>query len=167
MSISLTYIVLGLVEGLSEFVPVSSSGHLIVAHQLLGATGAGALSVDAVLQFGAVLAVIVYFFKDLLELLYALLYKITGRPVKAEDERLLWALIVGTIPAVILGLLLEHTMDTIFRNTHLVAWALIGGSLVMFAAEKVSHQNLLQKGIERISLGKGFLIGLFQSVALI
>ena len=185
----IVFSLLGLVEGLTEFVPISSSGHLIVAHELLGATGPDALAVDAVLQFGAVLAVIVYFFKDLVSLAYALLCTVTGKPVKPEEQRLLWALIVGTIPAVVLGLLLEKSMETIFRNTHLVAYALITGSLIMlgaevaprlllgvrdfFAKKSLSPQSadlrspLEESSLAPLSISKGFGIGLFQALALV
>ena len=159
--------ILGLVEGITEFLPISSSGHLIVARELLGATGGNSLAIDAVLQCGTILAVVVYFFKDLLNLAYTALRRVMGRPVRAEDERLLIALIIGTVPAVILGLFLEKTMDTVFRNTHLVAYALILGSLVFLCAEYISKQNRMHQGVEKVGIIKAFVIGLFQTVALV
>jgi undecaprenyl-diphosphatase len=159
--------ILGLVEGLTEFVPVSSSGHLIVAHQILSATGADALSIDAILQLAAVVALVAYFWKDLISLLYTLLYLVTGRPVKPEDRRLLFALIVGTVPGVILGLFLEKTMDTIFRNTHLVAYALIAGSVVMAYAERSTTAHSMPRGLNTVGLWNGLAIGLWQALALI
>lgn len=159
--------ILGLVEGVTEFLPISSSGHLIVARELLGATGGNGLAVDAVLQFGTILAVVVYFFKDLLNLAYTALYRVLGKSVRKEDEKLLIALIIGTIPAVILGLLLEKTMDTVFRNTHLVAYALIAGSFIFICAEYVARRLKEYKGVETVGSLKAFLIGLFQSIALI
>jgi undecaprenyl-diphosphatase len=74
--------------------------------------------------------------------------------------------VIGTIPGVILGIFLEKTMDTLFRNTHLVAYALIAGSVLMVFAERFSRHTR-QRGIEKITLGKGFAIGLFQTLALI
>lgn len=167
MNSFLTFGILGLVEGLTEFVPVSSSGHLIVARQLLGATAGDALGVDAVLQLAALLALIVYFFNDLLDLAYTLLYKLTGRPVRKESERLLWALIIGTVPAVILGLLLESTMEGVFRNTHLVAYALIAGSAVMFFAEYYAKRFAAHAGMEGVTVGKGIFVGFAQALALV
>jgi undecaprenyl-diphosphatase len=163
----LIFSILGLVEGITEFLPISSSGHLIVARELLGATNANGLAVDAVLQFGTILAVVVYFFKDLLNLAYTALYRVLGKPVRKEDERLLVALIIGTVPAVILGFLLEKTMDTIFRNTHLVAYALIFGSLIFIFAEYLSRRGKKYGGVESVDFFKAFVIGLFQTIALV
>lgn len=163
----LVFSILGLVEGLTEFVPISSSGHLIVARELLGAASANALAVDALLQFGAILAVIVYFFKDLLNLAYTALYRLTGRPVKKEDGQLLIALIVGTIPGVVFGLMLEKTMDTLFRNSHLVAYALIVGSAMFVLAEYIAKKKGTRRGIESVDAVKGLLIGLYQALALV
>src|SRR5262245_55402611 len=95
-------IILGVVQGLTEFIPVSSSGHLIIARDILGLTGTDSLSVDAVFQLATILAVGVYFFRDLLNVL--------------KDKVMLWAIVLGTIPAVVLGLLLEKDMETIFRS---------------------------------------------------
>ncbi|MES2014509.1 MAG: undecaprenyl-diphosphatase UppP [Patescibacteria group bacterium] len=159
--------ILGLVEGITEFLPISSSGHLIVVRELFGATGGNSLAVDAVLQFGTILAVVVYFFKDLLNLAYTALYRITGRPVRKEDERLLVAMIIGTIPAFIFGLLLEHAMDTIFRNTHLVAYALIAGSAIFILADVVSKKKNSALGVESVGVWKALSIGFFQALALV
>ncbi|TAK59028.1 undecaprenyl-diphosphatase UppP [Patescibacteria group bacterium] len=159
--------ILGLVEGITEFLPISSSGHLIIARELLGATGTNSLAVDSVLQLGTILAVVVYFSKDLLTLAHTALKKVMGKPVAVEDGRLLLALIVGTVPAVILGILLESTMDTVFRNTHLVAYALIAGSAVFLLAEYISKRYRTQTGMEAVGFWKAILIGLFQALALI
>lgn len=158
------YGILGLVEGLTEFLPISSTGHLIVAHQLLGVTQDG-LAVDAVLQLATGLAVIIYFWNDLLSLLYAFLYKITGRPYKGEDWRLALAVIVGTIPAVVLGLALEKLMETTFRDPHLVAYTAIAGALVMLVAEYARRAG--GAGEHSVSVKKGLVIGLFQCLALV
>jgi len=162
----LSYAVLGLVQGLTEFLPVSSSGHLVLAHELLGVTELG-LSVDAVLQLATALAIIVYFWKDLLRFLYAVLNRLTGRPYNEDDLRLAISLIVGTIPALILGLLLEDLMETTFRDPSLVAYALIAGSAVILGAELISKRYKEQKQLSGMSLSKGFMIGIFQSLALI
>lgn len=162
----LSYSVLGLIQGLTEFLPVSSSGHLVVAHDLLGLTESG-LAVDAVLQLATALAIVVYFRKDLLKLLSALLSKLSGRPHKAEDVRLVLALALGTIPAFIFGLLLEDVMETAFRSPQLVAYALIAGSVVMLLAELVAKRFTAQQSVTEISWRSGLLIGFFQSLALI
>ena len=161
-----SYTILGLVEGVTEFLPVSSSGHLILAREILGVTANG-LAVDAVLQLATVLAILVYFWKDILNLFYTALYLILRKPVRKEDAALLGALIIGTIPGVILGLLLEREMETVFRNSHLVAYALIAGSVLLLAAEYASKRIGKNLSIVGVGVWQGLIVGLFQSLALV
>ncbi len=140
-------IILGLVQGLTEFIPISSSGHLILARSLLGLGDDNGLAFDAVLQLATVLAVIVYFAKDLWSFL--------------RDKNLVISLILGTVPAIIFGLALESKMETIFRDAHLVAWMLLVGALLMYMAERVAKES------EVLTPKRGFIIGLFQSLALV
>ena len=154
-------IILGIVEGLTEFLPVSSSGHLIIARDLLGLLVPNGLAVDAVLQLATVFAVGVYFFRDLLGIAYTALYKMLGRPVSDKDSTLLYAVLLGTIPGVLFGLLLEKTMDTVFRSMFLVGVTLVLGSILFIVAEKYAKKN------QTLTAKRGFLIGLFQSLALV
>lgn len=153
-------IILGFVEGLTEFIPVSSSGHLIIAHHFLG-TNTNDLAVDAILQLATILAVGVYFRKDLWNVFLNFLKLISRKEIDSGEKTLPTALIVGTIPAVILGLLLEKYIGTVFRSTHLVALALIGGSILMYIAEKTYRES------QSLSISSGFKIGLYQCLALI
>lgn len=139
--------ILGFVEGATEFIPISSSGHLIIFRQILGANNFNSLAFDAVLQLSAALALFVYFWKDVLSL--------------KENKTLLYTILVGTIPAIIFGLLLENWMGTIFRNTELVALTLILGSVLFWYAEKVAKQDKV------VTLGRGIIIGFFQCLALV
>jgi undecaprenyl-diphosphatase len=150
----LNAIILGSVQGLTEFIPISSSGHLILAREILGITpNINDLGFDAILQLATTLAVLIYFFKDFISL-----WK--NRKDKKEKV-LLWAIIVGTIPAVVLGLLLEDYMETVFRHSGIIIWTLIGGAAIMYLAEILSKQN------KELSARNGFIIGIFQSLALI
>lgn len=166
MNETVSYAILGLVQGLTEFLPVSSSGHLVVMRDLLSVFENG-LAVDAVFQLATLFAVIVYFWRDLLNLLYTALYKITGRAVRAEDEHLLVALLVGTVPAFILGLLLENAMETVFRSPYLVAYALLVGSLIMLAAEYASVKFAAKKELGATTWKDGLIVGVFQALALV
>jgi undecaprenyl-diphosphatase len=166
MNETLSYAILGLVQGLTEFLPVSSSGHLVVMRDLLSVLENG-LAVDAVLQLATVLAVIVYFWKDILNLAYTALYKLTGRAVRREDERLLVALIVGTIPAFVIGLFLEDIMATAFRSPYLVAYTLLIGSIVMLGAEYASEKIEKNKEIGNLTWKDGLIVGFFQALALV
>ena len=118
-------IILGIVQGFTEFLPISSSGHLILVREVLGLqTGLG-LSFDAVLQLATSLAVLAYFRADFVRLFWASVRWLRKKTIEQKDKVLLLALIIGTIPAVTVGLLLEGYMETTFRNAELVAWALI------------------------------------------
>lgn len=152
-------IILGIVQGLTEFLPISSSGHLILFRDILNLNVEYGLSYDAVLQLATTLAILTYFRKDIYKLFIDFLKLISVREV--GDRIMLIAVIVGTIPAIILGLLLEEYMDTIFRSSNVVALTLFLGGLLMLLAEKVAKQT------EKISVKKGLVIGLFQSLALI
>ncbi len=138
---------LGLVQGLTEFVPISSSGHLIILRDFFDIDGVNALAFDAVLQLATVLAVFVYFFRDLI--------------VIHKNKVMLYAVALGTIPAVVSGLFLEGYMETIFRSSALVAFMLICGSVLMYIADKRPLQN------RELTVRSGFIVGLYQCLALI
>jgi undecaprenyl-diphosphatase len=154
-------VILGVVQGLTEFIPVSSSGHLILAREILGMNLEYSLAFDAVLQLATTFAVLVYFRKDIFNLAKNFLKFISGKFVEAKELILLKAVVIGTIPAVVIGFLLEDKMDTIFRSSFLVAMTLIVGGLIMFFAERFAKQNL------DLNVKRGIGIGFFQALALI
>tara|TARA_B100000745_G_C20154816_1_gene395724 strand:+ start:7811 stop:8620 length:810 start_codon:yes stop_codon:yes gene_type:complete len=160
-----TAIILGLIQGITEFLPISSTGHLVLVQEFLGVSDIYGLSFDAILHLATALAVGIYFFKDFLKIAYAFLYRITGRPVVKEDETMLLLLIIGTIPAAALGFYLEDYMDTIFRNPVLVAWTLILGALIFLLAEWVGKRYQEQENIP--TKMRALWIGFFQALALI
>ncbi|MFA5935381.1 MAG: undecaprenyl-diphosphatase UppP [Patescibacteria group bacterium] len=141
-------LLLGTVQGLTEFLPVSSSGHLILMRELLGLNTSGGLAFDAILQLGTILAVFVYFRRDIWNL--------------PKQRALLGAIVVGTIPALVLGLLLEDMMETTFRSPLLVAGSLVVGSLLFVLAER-----LAKRLHSRVTVQDGLWIGLFQTLALV
>jgi undecaprenyl-diphosphatase len=157
-------LLLGTVQGLTEFLPVSSSGHLILMRELLGVNTSGGLAFDAILQLGTILAVLVYFRTDLWRILNnarSLLFA-KGRGVQAHDRSLILAIFIGTIPAILAGLLLEDLMDHAFRNPLLVALSLLLGSSVFMLAERLGRQTH-----DHISVKDGLWIGIFQCLALV
>lgn len=156
-------IFLGLLQGLTEFLPVSSTGHLVLLHEFFGA-GENDMAFDAVLQLATVLAVIIYFRRDLFTLGNALLRKLSRLPVNEKEITLAYALMIGTLPAIALGLLLESYMETVFRNPLLVAGVLVAGSILFIFAEWHYQSH---KREEKITVGKGLMIGFFQCLALI
>jgi undecaprenyl-diphosphatase len=153
----------GLLQGLTEFLPVSSTGHLVLLHELFGANSSD-LAFDAVLQLATVLAVIIYFRRDLMMLINAMTRRLSRLPVNEKDIALAYALMIGTVPAVLAGLLLESYMETIFRRPLLVGAVLVLGSL-LFAFAEWHYQN--HKREEKITIRKGLTIGLFQCLALV
>ena len=157
----LVAMILGFIEGATEFLPVSSSGHLIIARQIFGINTAGGLSFDAVLQLATSLALLVYFWRDIWNLAISFFDWIRGREVSDGQKTLIKVIILGTIPAVIFGLLLEKKMDTVFRNIHLVALTLILGSILFWIAERFAKQNKV------LNLGRGIAVGFFQCLALV
>lgn len=161
----LSFIALGIVQGLTEFLPVSSTGHLILVRELFGVSPERGLAIDAVLQLATALAVILYFARDYLRLLKVALFKSMGRMVEKSDWALVLALIVGTVPAVIIGLLLEDTMATVFRSAELVAYTLVGGSVVMLLSELLLSKR--KEHVHEISVKTGLVVGMFQALALI
>ena len=172
-------IILGATQGFTEFLPVSSSGHLIIARKIFSLPLQGSLTFDAILQCATVLAVVLYFAKDLWNIALSVIRYITGKVISRTEKVYIWAIALGTIPAIIFGLLLESAMDSVFRNVDLVAGALLGGSMLMWYAQKqsvVDSRKLIgdtdsPKGPleenQALTVKKGIAIGFFQSLALI
>lgn len=157
-------IVLGFVQGITEFLPISSSGHLILIRTVFGVNDAQGLAFDAVLQLASVAAVFVYFFPDVWLLTQTALRKLGRLPVNKREETLLYALLIGTIPALVVGLFLESFMESAFRSPLLVAFVLIAGSVFFMFAEYM-YQN--RPRTNEITILNGLKIGLFQVLALI
>jgi undecaprenyl-diphosphatase len=174
-------VVLAIVQGLAEFIPISSSGHLIIVRRLLGwneLSPAHELSFDVALHFGTLLSVLFYFRRTWLQIVRAALGGTVVRfseagssdanlsPEEQREERmLLWFLAIGTIPGAVAGKLLEHSAEDYFReHIFLIAGALIVVALLMWLGEKVGS---LQKPLTRISLVDSLVIGIAQAFALI
>lgn len=155
------FITLGVVQGLTEFIPVSSTGHLILARSVLGISTEHGLAVDAVLHLATALAVLVYFRKDIARLVRTFFVFFTGGVVAREDKILMFALMIGSIPAVIGGLFFKDYIEHVLRDPAFVAYGLIAGSALFFIAERFAKQT------KELSVSSGFVIGFFQALALI
>ncbi|HET9407122.1 MAG TPA: undecaprenyl-diphosphatase UppP [Candidatus Sulfotelmatobacter sp.] len=174
-------IVLALVQGIAEFLPISSSAHLIIVRRLLGwneLSPAHELSFDVALHFGTLLSVIFYFRRTWFQIVRAALggkvvrfsesssadTNLTAEEQK-EERMLLWFLAIATIPGAIAGKLLEHSAEDYFReHIFLIATALIVVALLMWLGEKVGQ---LQKPLTRISFVDSLIVGVAQAFALI
>lgn len=157
-------VVLGFVQGITEFLPVSSTGHLVLLHTVFGVEDVSSLAFDAVLHLATALAVIVYFYEELFVLVQTVLRKLGRLPVNQKDYLIVKAIAVGTIPAVVAGFFLESYMDSVFRNPILVAVVLILGSCFFMYAEYVYDNNFHTTELDAKT---GFKVGLFQMLALI
>jgi undecaprenyl-diphosphatase len=154
-------IILGVIQGVTEFLPVSSSGHLIIARAFLGEASPDDLAIDAILQLATTLAIVVYFFRDFLNIATSFLNKKNESSENMKSRKLGKVILIATVPAVFFGLLLEDSMETIFRSTTLVALSLMAGSVLMVIAEK------MYSGKSSLSMKNGFVVGLFQTLALV
>ncbi len=174
-------VVLAIIQGLAEFIPVSSSGHLIIVRRLLGwneLSPAHELTFDVALHFGTLLSVLFYFRRTWFQIVRAALggkvvrFSEAGSsdanltPEEQKDERmLLWFLAIATIPGAIAGKLLEHSAEDYFReHIVLIAGALIVVALLMWLGERISK---LEKPLTRISFADALLVGIAQAFALI
>lgn len=157
-------IVLGLVQGITEFLPISSTAHLRIVPALLGWPDPGA-AYSAVIQLGTVAAVILYFAKDLARIVKAFVAGlIAKKPFETPDARLAWCVGLGTIPIGIAGLLLKKTIETTFRSLYVIAASLIVLAIVLFIVERIAKQ---QRKLDQVTLKDGVIVGLWQAVALI
>jgi undecaprenyl-diphosphatase len=157
-------IVLGIVQGLTEFLPISSTGHLRIVPAFLGWEDPGA-AFTAVTQLGTMAAVLLYFREDLVRIARAWWRSVFDRPLRRElDARLGWYIVLGTIPIGIFGVLFKDQIETGARDLYLIGIALIVLGLVLLVAEKVGTR---ERSIEQIRTKDGFAIGLAQALALI
>lgn len=159
----LQVVVLSIVQGLTEFLPVSSSGHLRIVSQLFWGQDAGA-SFTAVIQLGTEAAVLVFFAKDIWRILTAWFAGLFNPQKRGLDYRMGWMVIVGTIPVGVAGLLLKDLIRENFRNLWITATVLILFSLVFIVAERVGTKK---RGFEELTMRDAIVMGLWQCLALI
>jgi undecaprenyl-diphosphatase len=159
----LQVVVLSVVQGLTEFLPVSSSGHLAIVSQLFFADDAGA-SITAVSQLGTELAVLIYFARDIGRIVTAWFGGLRDASRRTSDYWLGWWVIIGTIPIGAAGLIFKHYIRDDVRNLWVIATALIVFSAVIAAAEYFGKQT---RPIEQFTWKDSILIGLSQCLALV
>lgn len=159
-------LVMGIVQGLTEFLPISSSGHLIIVPYLLGwkADFLVSLGFSVALHAGTLGALLVYFREDWLRLIPAGLAAIRDRSFRGDaDRRLAWLLVMSTIPAAILGALLNDPIENAVRQAGLVAILLVVGGVILWLADRWTSAGTT---IERMSMRTALGIGLAQALAL-
>jgi undecaprenyl-diphosphatase len=162
-------LVLALVQGITEFLPISSSGHLILVPALTGWPDQG-LSIDVAAHVGTLLAVLVYFWRDVGRMIAGLARLAVPGARSADGRRLdggarlALHIIVATIPAVIVGGLVQHYLGDVLRSVKVVAWTMIGFAVVLFLADRYGATI---RRVEQMTLGQAFLIGCAQTLAFV
>lgn len=156
--------ILGIVQGITEFLPVSSSGHLVLARELLGVDQAAMLLFDLVLHGGTLLAVVVYFWRDLVQLAQTFFRRLGRLPINDRDRILFNALVIGTIPAASGGFLLQSFIESNLMSALSVAGGLVLAAVLFIYAEWRQYRH---PATYPLTTKTGLLVGLFQACALI
>jgi undecaprenyl-diphosphatase len=154
---------LGVVQGLTEFLPVSSTAHLIIARALFGFDGDKfGLSFDVACHIGTLIAVLIYFRAEIARMIAAI--PCLAAPARDDDARLVWLLVVGTIPAVVAGALFKNVIEERLRTVLVSAIALAIGGVLLFVADRAGSKTRTERSL---TFADAFWIGCAQAVALI
>jgi len=164
-------VILGIVQGLTEFLPISSTAHLRIIPALAGWKDPGS-AFTAIVQIGTLAAVMIYFYRDIMLILSAVLKGIAGRkPFGTRESKMGWMIAGGTVPIVFFGLLFKTEIETTLRSLYCISAALIGLALLLTVAEWHVKKRLVEgrpmKPMEEIGWKEALLIGVAQSIALI
>ena len=161
-------LILGLIQGITEFLPISSSAHVQIAQELMGLselTKPQLTAFIATIQIGTELAVLIYFGKTIIEILRAWFSQaLTPWRSQSPESRLGWLIIVGTLPVVILGLTFQEQIENDVRQLWIIAFTLIGFGILLGIADRIGKRTL---EIKDLNLKSGLIFGLGQALALV
>jgi undecaprenyl-diphosphatase len=163
-------LILALVQGLTEFLPVSSSGHLVLTWAAFDGLGveqpitlqSDRLVIDIAVHVGTLLAVCLYFWRDLLDMIGGVLRFLGGR--RNPGARLAWHIVLATVPLVVVGFLAKDLVTAILRDVEVIAWTTIGFGLLLWLADRM---GMTVRRVEHMAGGEAFVIGLAQVLALV
>jgi undecaprenyl-diphosphatase len=157
-------IILGVIQGLTEFLPVSSSGHLIITHDLLGFGFVDSLSFDVALHIGTLVALVLFFWKEMIAYIVAFFRSLANWNLRNDlHQRLSWFILVGSIPAGLVGFVLESMIEEKLRDPWLVALMLIGVGVLFLVFERIFSKR---KELEALGWPGAIIIGCAQALAL-
>ncbi len=154
---------LGILQGITEFLPISSSGHLVLAESFLDVEQGG-LAFDVALHLGTLLGVVIYFRRDFLQMFTALVNPRNQGEESREQRLLAFYICLGTLPAVIAGYLLKDAAETAFRAPVLIACTLAGAGLLLLLADRLGKHH---RGMKTLALADAVFIGVAQAFALV
>ena len=158
-------VILGLVQALTEFLPVSSSAHVRVVGELMAPGEDPGAAFTAIIQLGTEAAVLIYFWDDISRIIRKWFRALAGKiPHSDPDVRMGWLVIIGSIPIGVLGLLFEEQIDYSLRNLYITATMLILFGVLLAVADRIAPQR---KELEKLTVRDGILFGLAQALALI
>ncbi|MEK7662890.1 MAG: undecaprenyl-diphosphate phosphatase, partial [Actinomycetota bacterium] len=156
---------LGFVQGLTEFIPVSSSAHLRIVGEFLPHGGDPGATFTAITQLGTEAAVVVYFWRDLVRIVKHWFLALVGKmPRNDPDARMGWLIIVGSIPIIVLGLVFQDEIETTLRSLWIVATMLIVFGILLGVSDVVGKKT---KSLQQLTVGRGIVFGFAQALALI
>ncbi|CAM5301737.1 undecaprenyl-diphosphate phosphatase [Leifsonia shinshuensis] len=161
----LNALILGVVQGLTEFLPISSSAHIRIVGTLLGTGADPGARFTAIIQLGTEAAVLLYFWRDIARIVSRWFQALLGRiPRNDPDARTGWLVIVGSVPIVVLGLLFQDAIETTFRSLWIVATTLIVFGILLGVADRVGAKT---RRLKELTWGNGIVFGFAQALALI
>lgn len=161
-------VIFGIIEGVTEFLPVSSTGHLTIAEKLMGMSleDPSIVAFTAVIQIGAIVAAILYFWKDIWRVVVAWWVGLWHKQERKKfDYRYGWAIIIGSLPIAVIGLLFKDEIETVLRSLWFVAFGLIGWSVVMWLADRAGRNA--KRSEEQTTWKDTLIIGATQCLSLI
>lgn len=152
-------LILGVIQGLTEFLPISSSGHLVITQRLLGVSVPG-LHLEIWLHLGTLVAVLVYFRRQIYTIVQAILF-LAGAPEPEKNRRLFWAVVIGTIPAGVIGVSLEKYIDRAFHAPEFASLMLMVTGIILLLT------RLAVNKLKPLTVTRGFIVGCAQAVAIL
>lgn len=158
-------IVLAIVQGVTEFLPISSSAHLMIVPWLFG-WPFPPLLFDTMLHWGTLLAILIVFWRELIVIAKAMWFSLVQRSLHDAEARLGWYIVIGTVPVVIAGFVFKDLIEAMFQNMKEVGFSLIVTAGVLALSEWLTHRRAAARQLDQMTLGQSLLIGVGQALAL-
>lgn len=164
-------VIYGIIQGLTEFLPISSTAHIRIIPALLGWSDPGA-AFTAVIQFGTLVAVLIYFAPDIRRIFQAVVDGLVAKdPIGSADAKMGWMIAAGTVPVVVIGVLFKNSIETTLRSLYVISGSMIALAVILLAAEILTRRRagagVKGKTLSELSWSEAIGVGFWQAVALI